>query len=253
MQYLQIFWGNSAHLSKRKVTRNLLRSVIFKNQLVIIVFFIHSTPLHASAVHIPLDDEADKYIVRSALAVINRAARIRIRIHAGSWTEIRYSLRTFGIDIPDDSIRSEGVFSQEAIDRDIEINRRLEVERRVKEDKYRDPASHVAIHPNRQDILLGRNKKVLLGWPGNVAYYKLIEQRAPAYLEEDGRLDKTAMTVNTMNILRTEFNARFLVRRDTHWEVACDSEVQRKVAQALRNEARKLLTQMKDTICCQAL
>lgn len=205
------------------------------------------TPAHASAVHLLMDDEAAQHIIRPALAVIRRSTRIRIRVHAGSWTEIRYSLKTFGIDIPDDSLDESslnGVFSQAAIDRDIEYCRELERKRRLHEAPYRNPASPIALYPNPQDILMGNNKKIAPLWPGNVAYYKLLKSLAPGYYRHGkNRAAKTAMILKVMDTLQRDYQGRFLVRKEKYWEIASDSEIQIKVSQALRNLARKVQQQ----------
>ena len=56
---------------------------------------------------------------------------------------------------------------------------------------------------------------------------------------DQDRIAKTAIAIQVVRVVRYEFKARFLSRKDTEWEVMDDIEAQRKVSQALRNAARE--------------
>lgn len=183
---------------------------------------------------------------------LTRRGRVRLRIHFGSWTEIQYSLRTYGIDFGTDPLLGEGYFSKAALESEMTKWQQLETLWRESEAAFQAPASSYSLYPNPQDILMGSNKTVVPSWSGNIAYKTLIQAHAHIYLVTEGRRQKTEMTLQVIEKIQTELKARFLVRTNTGWETAEISDIQLKVSQALRNEARLLAKKMKATAAAMA-
>jgi len=101
----------------------------------------------------------------------------------------------------------------------------------------------MALFPNPQDIIMGRNKAVALTWSGNVMFRNVIQEYAHHYIEAQGissKSGKTFITVGVLRLLQNQYRARFLVRNNTSWVVIDDSEAQMKISQALRNAAREM-------------
>jgi hypothetical protein len=203
-------------------------------------------PCHNATSHLLYDDPNANTFIQGIRAVLKKDHRLRHRFHYGSTMEIDYSLKSFGIDLSDclDVDSATGPMSLQGIEEDIHRREKIDDEWRRAESPYRDPASRVALFPNQQDVILGRNKKIAMVWPGNIAYNKLIEEQAHHYIAVEGldRIAKTSIAIQTLRILNSDYRARFLSRKDTGWEVLDDVEAQRKVSQALRNAARERKT-----------
>lgn len=187
---------------------------------------------------------------------MSRNHRVRFRFHFGSWMEIRYELRTFGIDLPvdpfylDDSplaLASRNPFSKNYIIQ--ELKRRLEIEDawQAQEELYQHWSSPIAMYPNSQDIIMGRQRNVFSTWPGNLKYHQVMQRLAPLYLAVESRHDKSDIAVQAMQALTSptenDVPSRFLGRLEDHWEILDDKDVIGKISQSLRDEARKLRQQ----------
>jgi len=209
---------------------------------------IDRLPYHNASGHMLYDDPAADTFIKGIRAVMDPGHRMRHRFHIGSNLEIDYSLRAFGIDVSDclDVESSTGPMSTAGIEEDIRRREEIDEEWRRSEAPYRDPSSRQALFPNPQDIILGRNKKVALAWPGNVAYHAVIAQFARQYLLVDDResMEKTLIAVEILDIIHRGHRARFLARKETVWEVIDDLEAQRKVSQGLRDAARDIRENM---------
>lgn len=207
-------------------------------------------PHHLGATHLLYDEPNFDTFFQGIRANFTKNHRIRNRMHMGSPIEVDYSLKSYGINLSDYlSLKDEaGPMSKRGLEEF--IKRRQESERRYREaeEPYQDPSSPIALYPNPQDIIMGRSKKVGLTWPGNIRFNQVIEEQAHRYLAEDDRKVKTRIMEETVELFQTKYQARFLARHETHWQVVDDSEVQKKVGQALRNEARAILNQMRHTI-----
>jgi hypothetical protein len=191
------------------------------------------------SVHILYDNPALNGFFKSLFGVIRQDFRLRHRCHFGSNLEIQYSLRTFGIDIKDCVGPGIDAVWKEIIQRQWNERLRAEEEWRRKEEPFTRPTSKIALYPNKHDIILGRSK-IAPTWPGNLMYNKLIESQAPRYVSVHGqnRVEKTLIAFQTIHVLRHEYGARFLSRKEQYWEAAEEAEVQPKVSQSLRVAAR---------------
>lgn len=211
---------------------------------------VDNLPFHMASNHMLYDNHALGAFMQSLWPVVKKEIRLRNRMHFGSNMEIDYSLRTFGMQLGDCQQAdgtTGGPLSQEAMMEELRRREQLDVQWRTAERPYRDPSSRVALYPNPEDIILGRNKKVASTWPGNTRYNQVIEQQAHRYLgaETGERLEKTFIALETLQILRTQYQARFLSRKESSWETVSDSEAQQKIGQALRNVARGMWKHIK--------
>lgn len=194
-------------------------------------------------------------VARGMQSILNRDRRIRVRLHVGSWMEIQYSLRTFGIDVGADwmesshsptsdavsAINHKNPFSKDAVRRAWEELQFQEEQRRRFEAPFCEATSPLALYPNPQDIIMGKNKRVGGSWLGNIAFHTLIQQHVAAY--GDTRNNREKMLVVTAILQKLKDNlARFLVRKeDFGWETLPEEDARMKVSQALRDEIRKML------------
>jgi len=177
-----------------------------------------------------------------------RELRMRVRTHVGSPIEIDYVLRTFGIDVSDILFpQNDPLIDNDAvtdsIEADIRERQRLDDEWRELEAPYREPTSPIALFPNSQDIIVGRNKAVAKTWSGNVTFRRLIDDNVHRYVEAQvsgtARARKTLIAVEIFCILQNQYKARFLAREETRWVVVDDVEARKKITQALRALARE--------------
>jgi len=78
-------------------------------------------------------------------------------------------------------------------------------------------------------------------------YHKVIQQHVHRYIEVQGlgsdRACKTMIAVEILHLLHDKYQSRFLSRENSRWVAIDDAEAQVKVSQALRNLARKIVTQ----------
>jgi len=199
-------------------------------------------PYHNATGHLLYDHHQMNAFIQAIRAVVDKNQRMRHRCHGGSNMEIEYSLRSFGIDLSDCLALGSptGPMSVRGIEEEISRREKIDEEWRQSEIPYRDPSSREALFPNPQDVIVGRSRKITLAWPGNIVYNRLIEQHAPEYgsVDDQDRIAKTSIAIQIFGILRRDYKARFLSRKDRLWEVVDDVEAQRKVSQALRTAAR---------------
>lgn len=187
-------------------------------------------------------------LARRMQSMYHRKMRLRVRLHVGSWMEIHYSLRSFGIDIASDWLLEEGEdvqgnhpFSNAAVQAVSEEFRTMEQEWRQKEAPFCDPSSKFALYPNPQDIIMGKKKSIVLSWPGNLAYNMCIRQLAASYGTARNNLERQMVVKEVLQRMKQDHQARFLSRKENEgWDSLSDDEAVVKVSQSLRDEARKL-------------
>ena len=188
--------------------------------------------------------------IQKVLAAVSNDLRVRHRFHEGSELETMYCLRTFGIDLGEESTGSSkstwsilpGASKVKTIDEYIRRRSLAEDHWRDMEKLFQDPSAVVAMVPNRLDILMVRSKFVS-AWPGNMLYDTMVGKHAPRCIVPDSmpRIDKSLITMELIHELQTEYGSRFLIRQEARWIVATDAAVQKKVNQSLRRVARSIL------------
>lgn len=205
-----------------------------------------ATPLHDASVHVLYDDSRMHDVIQTMRNVFPKSMRVRVRLHYGSPMETMYALRTFGIDILSElfdgfSNANDNIDEQDAriaIEEDIWRRKQLDDEWRRLEAPYCDVSSPIALFPNPQDIIMGRNKAIAMTWPGNVMFRKVIQEYVSRYIEKQdegsNRISKTMIAIEILLLLHNQYKSRFLNWENTGWVVIEDIEARTKISQALR-------------------
>jgi len=206
-----------------------------------------AVPIHDVCMHVLNNDSSMHNVIPKLRNLLRKENRMKVRFHRGSSLEMEYALRAFGIDVSRQLFQAQDKMLDSHYDDSLEgyikERQRIEDEWRQSEATYRHPSSPVALFPNPQDIIMGRNKAVALTWPGNVMFHKVIQQHVGRYIEAQGtpgQIGKTMITVEVRHLFQTKYKSRFLVRNNTSWVVIDDSESHAKISQALRNAARDI-------------
>ena len=198
-----------------------------------------------AANHVLYDDANIDRFIRALRLRFKRDVRLRYRFHYGSDQEVDYSLRTFGVYLGDclDVNSQIGPMSKAGMEEAVHQFKLTDEQWRQAEAPHLDPSSTVALYPNNEDIILGRNKKIAPTWPGNVKFIQVVKEMAFRYVEANGkaRIEKSNIAQEVIHILCAIHGSRFLARKDSHWEAVDCAEAQQKVSQALRNEARAIV------------
>lgn len=203
-------------------------------------------------------------VAKSLQSMMHRDRRIRLRLHAGSWMEIQYSLRTFGIDIRVDWLEGDEVkgspFSSDSIQEVLSTWRRKEEDQQRSEDAFCEGSAialherrraggdrtgllYVHLYPKPQDFIMGKKRTVAPTWPGNLAYMVLIRQQVQTYQAANSNYEKTVIIIKTLQRLKDDYRVRFLTRIDNGgWEELSDEDARLKIGHSLRQLARKLLS-----------
>lgn len=202
---------------------------------------VEGVPFYDASSHILYNDTNMETLIRGFRHVFQKSTyHLRFRTHFGSDTENEYQLRSFGINLTGMLAMSgkAGPISAELLEKDIQRRQELDEKWRRTEAPYRDPSSRIALYPNQQDVIMGRNKKIALSWPGNMAYHQLIERFWQRYMNAqapgNNRIDLTVICMEIKMIVEKDYSGRFLLRKKSTWEVCDDAQIQKKIGQALR-------------------
>jgi len=129
-----------------------------------------AVPFHEASAHILYNDPGMNDVIQTLRRIFSKRLRMRTRLHFGSPVELEYTLRSFGVDVSRCSLAAVNPsldgdadsdykrMLNECIDEDIRIRQNLDDEWRRSEAPYCDPSSPIALFPNPQDIIMGRNK-----------------------------------------------------------------------------------------------
>lgn len=211
---------------------------------------VENMPYHNASTHIIYDHTGLNNFIQSFPLLFTKEFRVRNRFHYGSTMEIDYSLRSFGLKVADaldleDNTSASDLLSPIAMEDYIQQQQTIEQAVLQAEMSFLSPTSYVALYPNPQDILLGRNKTTN-SWRGNKNYQRIIDQQALRYIEVQSkdRIEKTLVTLETIHILQKDYGARLLQKsKDARsWEVMSDADAQKKVNQALRLAAKTIIS-----------
>ena len=206
---------------------------------------VQSWTFRTESVHTLYGNGNFEALFKALAAVVSKNIRVRHRYHFGSQLETMYSLRTFGIDMGEGtpSSKSSGSIlpgsNVKTMDEYVQKRVQAEEQWREKEKVFHESSAVIALVPNSNDILMGRSK-IAATWPGNVLYHTVIAHYAPRYIDPESkfRIDKTLLTLEVIHALQKDYGSRFLSRKETRWVVAEDAEIQKRVSQSLRLEAR---------------
>ena len=195
--------------------------------------------------HFIVDGPGRTTVAKVIQSQLSRTRRIRSRVHAGSWMEIQYSLRRYGIDIGADWLGGDvdgSPFSTQSIEHASQEYFRMDAAWKRNEAPYCDPSSDIALYPNPQDIIIGKNRHAAMTWPGNMTYKTLVKQYAIAYGLANNTHEKLIIAIETLERLKTHHQARFLTRKEeTDWVALSNEEARLKVSRSLRDEVNRVM------------
>lgn len=205
----------------------------------------NDAPFHVGCIHNVLGNSNIMSITQRLSSLGKRDYRLRHRFHFGSEMEIQYALRSFGIDMTHclDRNSEVGPCSRQGMEESIRQRQELEDQWRQRELPYQNQHSAVALFPNPGDIIMGRNKKVALTWPGNINFRQIIEQEYPRYMAAHNSKDRvyaSAVSMDAMQLVQEKYGSRFLERNESAWSAIDEAEAQKKVSQAFRNLAKEI-------------
>ncbi len=197
-------------------------------------------PFRVGGMHICFDNPTFRTFLSGINVIAGKDVRLRERSHFGSALEAAYALLSFGIRIHDCFTLDQGIMSQRYIEAYINERRQKETKWRQRELEFEKSTSRFALHPNPNDVLMGRGKP-FREWSGNMRLAKKISLHALRYSESTKeRIEKTVIAMQIVNMVENDDGGRFIQRKLDGWEVVDDAVAKEKVSQALRTEARLL-------------
>jgi hypothetical protein len=139
-----------------------------------------------------------------------------------------YSLLTFGIQchfLHENNGTSE-------IQRQY-LQRRMEIEKREKEDRAKEEAwTGVILYPAPYDVLLGRGRPNQ-EFSGNRRFAVLIDSQMERFQNCSSQFEKTCVIMDVVKTVH-DSGGRFLKRRSDGWEVVSDSVARKKAGGTFR-------------------
>lgn len=210
-----------------------------------IATYADNVPVHVAGIHMLSDNAAINSIVSALWPLLKKDYRLRNRLHFGSNIETVYSLRGFGINF-DEALLDRNQLSQAKEDADLQLRLQKEIEWLRSEEAFRSPNSSTALYPNLYDIIMGRNKKFGLTWPGTRLFHQMVQLKVSTYEEArdvSARYTKTKVALDILDALKgPPYHGRFLARTENDWQDVGDTEARLKISQALRKYARQQKT-----------
>lgn len=186
------------------------------------------SPVQVKANHIWAKTLSNNPLIRVILNTWSQNARVRLRIHTGSYTELKYHLLTFGI--PSNCLP----YSMDGEELRISANQRWVNRRKVKEAMVRGRNEFRALDlPGCRDVCLGRGS-ASHQHSGNVMMRALMSTLIDEYRVADSqgrkRLNKRLVT------MVREGGGRFLTKTSGGWyeEVKDEVEIENKVGASFR-------------------
>mmetsp|Transcript_13562 Transcript_13562/g.37367 ORF Transcript_13562/g.37367 Transcript_13562/m.37367 type:complete len:233 (-) Transcript_13562:406-1104(-) len=186
---------------------------------------VRSLPLKAASLHICSDNPAFQNAVSLVQLSVTQRARVRLRLHFGSYLEIVYALQSFGI--------SASIFP-------MEIESHVDQERfqlYLQQRKQREEAewTNTELSPQDNDVLLGRGKPYQ-SHSGNVQFGNLIDRYRQEYMATVDKDARLSLVLNILRIVREDMGGRFLKLNASgkFWQVATEEEARRKARHVLR-------------------
>ena len=221
--------------------------------------FVQSVPLRFEGFHICSDAPQRKEFGTLAVAKACDRYRFRSRQHYGSLHELKLVLMSFGIPC------SDNVFPRCEQDGYLEFpveshlswfRRKVEEEEKTKppggtvttsstgKSLKEDPGDIVET-PGPLDVLVGRSTAIQKN-PGNVKFYRLMDQMEKTYESLVDPIEKTIVTMDIVMRLK-EGGSRFLrPSNDGKWIIQSDSEARVKVSNSFRDRRKKRKVQKKN-------
>jgi hypothetical protein len=137
--------------------------------------------------------------------------------------ECLYNLMTFGIPKDVLPLKSDGTPDLAGIHDWLSM--------RMKEEATTPLSSRIVV-PSKNDVLLGRGKRVQES-PGNFRFRYLLDNNRDQY-ERVSKFEKTMVTESILRLIK-DFGGRFLKQGDCGWTQVEDEMARKKISHAFRN------------------
>jgi hypothetical protein len=146
--------------------------------------------------------------------------------------ECFYALKTFGIDPESLAIDADGTVNHDVHDAWLE-------ERRKTEQASASAAQNDTsiLYPLANDVLLGRGRP-FQEFPGNFRMTEIVDAHRDEY-ESVGKLQKTAISSNVVQLIKESKGGRFLKKDGGCWIEVTDDVARLKVSHGFRTKTRR--------------
>ena len=189
-------------------------------------------PLRVCALHLCTDNEFGGFMFRAAGLAAPAHVRARRRNHAGTFTEMTYSLLGYGIPV-DLFPTNDGVTVKKT-------NMNRWITKNIARDKeliHRGTFSGVDL-PTNHDVLMGKGKSIQ-HHPGNTHLRDLVESCMVEYLNALQSREKRDVVYKVFSMIKAR-PARFLAKEeDGWWRESHDVDAIAKVTVLFRRTSRK--------------
>lgn len=186
------------------------------------------SPVQFKANHIWAKTLSNNPLIRVLLNTLSQNARVRVRIHTGSYTELKYHLLTFGI--PANCLP----YTMDGEELRISANQRWVNRRKIKENMFRGHREFRALDlPGCRDVCLGRGS-ASHQHSGNVIMRALMSTLIDEYRVADSQ-GRKRLNRCLVKMVR-EGGGRFLMKTSGGWyeEVHDETEIENKVGASFR-------------------
>ena len=191
-------------------------------------------PLRVCALHFCSDDRLTGFLFRAAGVGVPEESRARLRYHVGTFTEIVYSLLSFGLPVDLIPYNENGTIKKTNLNRWIAKY----IARDKEMTKNGGTFSGVDL-PSRNDVLHGKGKPVQ-NHPGNTHLRTLVESSSDAYQAAEDSVDKMILIYKVLSEIKAT-SGRFLEKDDVGWwRESHDVDVEQKVRMLFQRTNRKM-------------
>jgi len=185
-----------------------------------------ATPIKVAGLHVCCDNPSLKGAISLVQLSVSTNARVRIRVHFGSYIESLYSLMAFGIDLSIFPMKDETSIEKGTFQTMMELRQQREQE------EWKPPE----MTPGDNDVLLGRGRPFRLH-VGNVQFGNLVDQYRSRFNSANSKQEKAAIVNEILGIVQDQKGGRFLKLTPDGWELATSQEADRKVRHVIRPKA----------------
>ena len=189
-------------------------------------------PIRVCALHCCTDDSLTACFFRVALVGAPADIRARHRFHIGTYTELMYSLLSYGIPVDLLPLSESGAIKKTTLNRWIArcIARDLQL-------SYGGVFSGVDL-PTRNDVLMGKGKPIQLH-PGNVNLRLLVEDYIDEYQDANLSLDKMSIVYKVISMIHAR-HGRFLQKdHDGWWRESANEDALDKIRKTFQRTNKK--------------
>lgn len=200
------------------------------------------SPVQIKANHIWAKTLPNNPVIRVILTTLSANARVRLRIHTGSYTELKYHLMTFGI--PANCLP----YSMDGEELRTSANQRWVTRRKIKESMVRGRNVFRGLDlPGCRDVCLGRGS-ASHQHSGNVLMRALMSTMIDEYRVADSQ-GRKRLNRRLVKMVR-EGGGRFLIKTSGGWyeEVNDEMEIENKVGASFRGMISRTTSMIMDSL-----